>query len=422
MSRKKDPSYRLHKARNCAVVTINGRDHYLGVYDSDESWEKYHALVAEYRARLRQPPPPVPAEAPLTVTELIAQYWRFAKGYYVKEEKPTSEVHVIKLALGFVRRLYGRTPACEFSPKKLKAVREAMIAHEITRKVKVTDEKTGRVSWGRKVVRQGLARKCINKTIGRVKRMFAWAVEEELLPVEVHAALMRVKGLKRGKTSARETSRVRPVSVEHIEAVLPLVPAMVRTMIEAQRLTGCRPQDVVQMRPADIDTSGDVWQYRPRRHKTEHHNDDGNPDLDRVIYIGPKAQELLRPWLPVEPEAYVFTPRRSEELRNAERKQNRKSPMTPSQAARKPKGRPKAPMRSHYPVGSYRQAIRRACIRAGIPVWKPHQLRHNRLTEIRSRYGLEAARVVGGHREVGTTQIYAEQDRELAQRIMSEAG
>jgi hypothetical protein len=41
------PSYRLHKARNCAVVTIAGKDHYLGEYDSSESWEKYHRLVAE---------------------------------------------------------------------------------------------------------------------------------------------------------------------------------------------------------------------------------------------------------------------------------------------------------------------------------------------------------------------------------------
>jgi integrase len=422
MPRKKDPSYRFHKARNCAVVTIAGRDHYLGEYDSDASWAEYHRLVAEYRAQLRQPPPPVPADTPLTVTELIARYWRFAKTYYVKDGKPTSEIPSIKLALGFVRRLYGRTAACEFSPKRLKAVREAMIAHEVTRKVKVIDEATEAVTWERKVIRKGLARKCINKTIGRVKRMFAWAVEEELLPVEVHAALMRVKGLKRGKSAARETPRVRPVSEEHIAAVLPLVPAMVRAMIEVQRLCGCRPQDVVQMRPADIDTTEPVWQYRPRRHKTEHHNDDGNPDLDRVIYLGPRCQEILRPWLSADVEAYVFSPWRSEALRNDDRKQNRKSKMTPSQAERVPKGRPRASFHKHYPVGSYRQAIRRACVRAGIPIWKPHQLRHSRLTELRARYGLEASRVVGGHREVGTTQIYAEQDRELARQVMAEVG
>jgi hypothetical protein len=43
----RNPSYRYHKARNCAVVTVDGRDHYLGKYDSPESWEKYHRLIAE---------------------------------------------------------------------------------------------------------------------------------------------------------------------------------------------------------------------------------------------------------------------------------------------------------------------------------------------------------------------------------------
>ncbi len=28
------PSYRLHEARNCAVVTIAGRNHYLGAHGS----------------------------------------------------------------------------------------------------------------------------------------------------------------------------------------------------------------------------------------------------------------------------------------------------------------------------------------------------------------------------------------------------
>src|SRR5436305_1384923 len=162
MPRKTTPKYRFHKARDCAVVTLGGRDHYLGAYDSPESWEKYHRLVAEHLAGRREPPPPVSADAPLTVTELIARYWRHAKHYYIKGGKPTSEIYAIKLALRFVRRLYGTTPAAEFTPKKLKAVREAMVRHEITRDVKVTDEATGAVTLVRKVVRTGMARKCVS--------------------------------------------------------------------------------------------------------------------------------------------------------------------------------------------------------------------------------------------------------------------
>ena len=140
------------------------------------------------------------------------------------------------------------------------------------------------------------------------------------------------------------------------------------------------------------------------------------------MYLGPRGQELLEAILPDDPDEYVFSPRRSEARRNTARRDDRESLMTPSQAARTPTGRAKAPLRAHYPVASYRQAIRRACLRAGIPVWRPNQLRHSRLTEIRARYGLEAARVCGGHREIGVTQHYAEQNRALARRVMREVG
>ena len=41
------PSYRFHKAWNCAVVSIDGKNHYLGPYHSPESFEKYNRLIAE---------------------------------------------------------------------------------------------------------------------------------------------------------------------------------------------------------------------------------------------------------------------------------------------------------------------------------------------------------------------------------------
>jgi hypothetical protein len=41
------PSYRFHKARACAVVTIDGKDHYLGPYNSCESRDKYDRLTVQ---------------------------------------------------------------------------------------------------------------------------------------------------------------------------------------------------------------------------------------------------------------------------------------------------------------------------------------------------------------------------------------
>jgi integrase len=201
----------------------------------------------------------------------------------------------------------------------------------------------------------------VNKQIGRVRRVFAWAVEEELLPAEVHAALARVVGLKKGRSEAREKARVTPVAEDVVAATLPFLTATVRAMVEVQRLTGCRPQEVVLMRVSELDRSGPVWGYRPRRYKTEHHNAHDDPDRQRVIFLGPRAQEVLDPFLAGAGDGYVFSPARSESDRNAVRRENRLSPLTPSQAARRPKANRTRPPRDHYSVVAYRGAIRRAC-------------------------------------------------------------
>jgi integrase len=176
------------------------------------------------------------------------------------------------------------------------------------------------------------------------------------------------------------------------------------------------------MLPVDIDMTGAVWEYRPARYKTEHHNDDDDPDRERVVFIGPRAQAVIRPWLPLAVDAHVFRPAVSEELRDAKRRQERQSPMTPSQAARKRKANRKRPPRDRNDVASYRRAVRRACLKARVPVWFPNQLRHARGTEVRKAYGLEAAQAVLGHAELGVRQIYSEVDWETAKRVQAEIG
>ncbi len=42
------PGYRLHRPSGRAVVTLNGKDHYIGVHGSAESKAAYKRLIAEY--------------------------------------------------------------------------------------------------------------------------------------------------------------------------------------------------------------------------------------------------------------------------------------------------------------------------------------------------------------------------------------
>lgn len=123
-ARPRIPSYRRHKARGLAIVTLDGKDHYLGSYDSPESWEKYHRLIADHLANRGKPVLPPPTGEPLTIQRLCLAYSDFAETYYVKDGKPTAEVDCVTYALQRLIKLYGTTSAAEFGPKALKLVRD----------------------------------------------------------------------------------------------------------------------------------------------------------------------------------------------------------------------------------------------------------------------------------------------------------
>ena len=317
----------------------------------------------------------------------------------------------------FLRQHYGSLHAGELSPKKLKAIQEAMIAHGSLNQTTTESPNNNLISTKCHPQRMSLSRTCINKYVDRIKRLYAWAVQEELVSVEVYQALRCVQGLHRGKSAARETQPVQPVSLEDIDAILPHLPPTIAVMIQVQHLMGARPQDVVQMREQDIDQSGNLWVYRPRSYKTEHHQTSSN-DHNRVLFIGQRCQQLLAPYISAAQGGSLFSPKRSEALRRSPDRLQIALP-TIENTARKLSSR--GPQ-DEYTVTSYRRAIQRACEKAGISVWSPNQLRHTRLTEIRRQFGLEASRVVAGHGEVTTTQIYAEQDQELAKKVMREIG
>jgi integrase len=388
------PKYRLHKARNCAVVTIDGKNHYLGPYHSPESFEKYNRLVAGWsvNGQLTRPVGDQPNPSILSINGLTLRYLDFASGYYLKHGKPTGEVDNIRCAVRVLKKLFGSTPAAGFGPKDLELVRQAMIEAQ-------------------------LGRKTINGRVGRLKRMFRWGTKEGLVPPGSYHALLAVEGLKRHRTAAKETGPVTTVSEKHVLAALSHVNPVVRAMAQVQELSGMRPQDVRNLRTCDVDLSGDVWVYTPWTHKTEHHGH------VRRIAIGPKAQAILKPFLrPDDPKSYVFSPRAAVMAVRAERRRLRKTPITPSERNRCRKSHRKRTFCVQYLKDAYALAIARACFKAGVPTWSPNRLRHNCATKIRTLYGLDVAAAVLGHRLGTVTEIYAEADFRKAIEVMREIG
>src|SRR5690349_4886099 len=123
MPRVRIPKYRHFKPRNLGLVVINGKQIYLGEYDSPDSWAEYRRLIQEHLANPVPPPPAEDASAGCTISELIAAFWQqHVVTYYVKNGRPTSEQDNFRQALRFLRPNYGHTPAQEFGPKALKAV------------------------------------------------------------------------------------------------------------------------------------------------------------------------------------------------------------------------------------------------------------------------------------------------------------
>src|SRR5262249_54130854 len=115
----------------------------------------------------------------------------------------------------------------------------------------------------------------------------------------------------RGRTVAKETEPVKPVDDATVNATLPYLPGVVADMVRLQRATGCRPAEVCMVRPCDVDRSGEIWEYVPESHKSEHHG------RNRCIYIGPRGKQILLRYIARDSETYCFRPIDSEAKRRA---------------------------------------------------------------------------------------------------------
>jgi integrase len=388
MPRVRIPKYRKHKPSNLAVVSLGGKDYYLGKYGTKESHEEYARRISEYLKRRGEQVPAEIRVSPhhsknITVVEAADRYLTWV----TSERSPAEQAHVHGMLTCLVN-LYENELAAAIGPAELREVRRVMVA-------------------------KGWCRNYVNEQIGRLKRMYQWLAAEPLIPITTYHAILVVGGLRRGEGGARETEPILPVDEATVDATLPHLPETIADMLRLQRITGMRPNEVCLLRPCDIDRSDAVWFYRPITHKMAYRG------RERVICIGPQAQRVLLRYLARDRETFCFSPRDSESKRRA------------------PRGRGKGfVFAGQYDAGVYRRAIHRACDKAfphpaltkikasdltGIQrkelrIWKsanrwsPNQLRHAAATEIRRKFGLEAAQIVLGHAKADVTQIYAERD------------
>jgi integrase len=366
--------YRLHKASGQAFVSLGGKRVYLGRFGTEESKQRYRLLLADWKTTGQVSTNQMPSAVGASINEVLVEYIQHCESYYVHPDgKQTNEVNNIKRAAKVLKERYGTMDAHLFGPDELVECRKVMIA----------------LGWCR--------RSCNHNTY-RVRRVFKWAAQRKLVPPSVYNDLRIVEGLPMFRSPAPEREPIKPVSDDVVDMCLPHMPATVAAMVRLQRLTGMRPAEVVSMKGAHLTMTADVWVYSPPRHKNAWRG------KVRGVFLGPKAQEILKPFLKMSLDDFLFDASVHQQLP-------------------KPKHWKSQPVPTNgYSVDSYRRAITRACHTAGVPVWGPNRLRHTRGTEVRRQFGLEAASVVLGHARCDVTQVYAEANTERALEIVRQTG
>ncbi|VTT98879.1 catalytic phage domain protein : Uncharacterized protein OS=Rhodopirellula sp. SWK7 GN=RRSWK_05083 PE=4 SV=1: Phage_integrase [Gemmataceae bacterium] len=396
-----------------------------GTFNSPESVAAYKRFVAEFAV---SPVSAAPIKGEVTIDYVLAAYLDRARQEYLSDGQPTDEIRHIETVIRAVHEVYGTTPAERFGPRELKAVRQTFIARR----------------W---------CRKTVNAQTNRVRRIFKWAVSEEMVPPSVYHGLQCVDGLGVGSKEARDHDPVRPVDTQTIAATLPYLNRHVAGLIRFMSYTGCRPSEAARVRRTDIDMKEDTWEYRPPRHKTAWKGG------KRVILIGPKGQELLRGFFTPDADDYLFSPIHATEECRALRAAGRKTPRYPSHMKRNQEKR--VTKRKRTPTGFYRRqailtAVARACDRAfpapapfgrmpGETVrawrarmsdadraafarwrrehrWHPYQIRHTFATDVAREHDIEAAGIVLGHAKLDVTQFYVEKDMKKARAIIAAIG
>lgn len=380
----KTPKLRYHKASKRYVVTVNGKDVYLG-YDQAEAQIQYHEMMANVAAGIPAIAPPDPDG--LFVCELIERYVLDREQYYKRNPQAFERG---KAVLKVLNRTFGHFRPGQFGMIELRQLRDELMKPN---------------GQGRRRCRNE-----INRLMGEMFAFWKWCVSMELVSVELYQKYITLEPLKKGRCDAPESSPVTSVPMGWVRAVQANVNSSVSAMIDLQLLTGARPGEIVRLKAEDIDRTGDVWSVTLAEHKTAYRG------KQRVIYFGPKAQEVLKPFfLRRRPKEFLFQPVDAGTFRAEKAATHRRL----GQMEYRKTDREVGPC---YDVASYRRAISRACESAEVPHWHPHQLRHTAATEVRKQYSAEVARAVLGHTTLNATEIYAEVDAGIAKRVAGEIG
>ena len=335
------PALRRHRPSAQAVVTLNGKDHYLGAWPADKRKappavrDAYDRLIAEWLANGRRLPSPEDERPAVTVNEVLLAFWA--------GRSSTTAARTARRRTSWASTVTPPPPPravrADAGRRHLPAEAEGRPPAHDRRRLESRPHQPPAPPGSSTCSSGPFPRNWPRKAYGAPDHGPRPGTRPNRGPGDGPnpSGARRRRG---GRPAVRAAARSRPDPTAC--------------------LTGARPGEVCAMRGCDIDMTGDVWLYRPAHHKTRHKG------KERVIALGPQAQAVVKPFLKLDTQAYLFSPRDGLAEVRAEKRRKRQTKVQPSQQYRR-KARPKKQPRDHYTTIAYDHAIYAACDRAFPP-------------------------------------------------------
>lgn len=354
------PRLLLHRATGQGYVTYRGKSLYFGPFDDKDTRKKYDAFIARWEKE--NDGSIVAAPEVGSIAELCADFQAQVARHFSKDERLA-----VKRNLADLIDRFGLLPPDDFGPRELKELRSVWLD-------------------------RGHLRQTINKKVGRVRRVFRWALAEDKIQATTMVALDAVSDLALGRTTAGEYRKVHPAPIRDVVRARRYLNSTFRTMVRLQFHVGMRPGELCRMTREELYVKSAPHDGRmitvPDGHlafkPTEHKNK--SKGIDLTYLVPPYAVKILTPYL--NRSGYLFPP-------------------GPRKGGKKPG--------PYYSVTTYAHAVRDACNEAGVPVWSPNQLRHLFITKHERLVGHDLTSKIIGHTSLKTTARYIEKSfREFA--------
>ena len=420
------PTRKLHelvlvRRSDKAYVWFGGKYVYLGKWDGEEPSEIALRRFEEYKAKWKVNPT---TEVKVKSDALFCELW---KAWKKSPEAPLSKSRkdferTERLLFGTMDAIgpHLGTKLTDFTALELRTWQSHLCQLK---------DKNGKLCLSRDTIRR-----CVNL----VRQGFQWGAVGGVVDQNHAASLLFVESPAKGKV--KEGRKLASVNKTNSEKAIPFLSPPLQKVVQLLWLTTARPSEILGLMGEDLENLSEqnqfhriqrtgsillrggadmdleqegVWAAVLEEHKT------AGKGFERVIFFGPKAQEILRPIVGVE--GYLFKPREGREFQLAEQA---KKQTTTGKGSKKPKKGELAERKpgEFYSSDALCKAVKKACKKAKIPPYSPYQIRHTASAAIMYSHGKEAASVYMGHKPSGMTGNYTGNNLRLAAKVAKEVG